>query len=253
MAVVERVEARPQRRAEREGVGREPGLHLGVRLPPVALEGEQVVAAPARDPLGDPGLAGERVEAHQAAREVQPVQQVGQDGQLAALGLGRALGEHEPALGGVGADQVQGRAAVPAVERAPHRLAVDRDLPRRVRLRPEDRPHPAEERALERVRVDQHQHPAEGVVRGDAVRQGEEALEPATRACSGRRARCPRSSPPRRARRRPRSPGCRAAGARPSTRSAGPRSTRAAAIRASSMAFPPSGKAEPLAAQASRD
>ena len=39
-------------------------------------------------------------------------------------------------------------------------------------------PHPGEERALERVRVDQHQHAAEGVVRGDAVRQREEALQP---------------------------------------------------------------------------
>ena len=81
-------------------------------------------------------------------------------------------------LGGEGADQVQGRAAVLAVERAPHRLAVDRDLPRRARIGPEDRPHPAQKAALEALRVDQHQHPAEGVVRGDAVRQLEEALQP---------------------------------------------------------------------------
>src|SRR3954463_9584368 len=32
----------------------------------VALEGQQVVAAPIGDALGDPGLAGERVQAHQA-------------------------------------------------------------------------------------------------------------------------------------------------------------------------------------------
>ena len=108
MAVVERVEAGPQRRAEREGVRREPRLHLRVGLPAVAFEGQQVVAPAAHDPLRDPRLAGERVEAHQAAREVEAVQQVGQDRQLAALGLGRALGEDDPALGRVGAHQVQG-------------------------------------------------------------------------------------------------------------------------------------------------
>jgi hypothetical protein len=151
---------------------------LRVRLRAVAFEGQQVVAAAAHDPLGDRRLAGERVQAHQAAREVQPVQQVGQDRQLPALGLGRALGQHDPALGRVGADQVQGRASLAEVERAPDGLAVDRHLPRPVPPGPEHRPHPAQERALERVRVDQHQHPPEGVVRGDAVRQLEEALQP---------------------------------------------------------------------------
>jgi hypothetical protein len=145
---------------------------------PVALEGQEVVAAPARDVPGDRGVAGERVQAHQAAAQVEAVQQVGQDRQLAALRLGSALGEDDPTLGRVGAHQVQGRPPVLAVERAAHRLAVDRDLPRPIPLRPEHRPHPAEERALERVRVDQHQHAAEGVVRGDAVGEIEEAPEP---------------------------------------------------------------------------
>src|SRR3954452_3979582 len=55
-------------------------------------------------------------------------------------------------------------------------LAVDRDPlalgPDRQRLRP------AGEAVLERVRVDQHEDPSERVVRGDAVRQLEEGLEP---------------------------------------------------------------------------
>src|SRR4051812_18025170 len=62
VAVVERVEAGAQRPAEREGVGREPRLDLGVGLPAVAFQGEQVVAAAAHDPLRDPRLASERVE-----------------------------------------------------------------------------------------------------------------------------------------------------------------------------------------------
>jgi hypothetical protein len=64
------------------------------------------------------------------------------------------------------------------VEGAPDGLAVDRDLPRDHLFRPEDRAYPAEERALERVRVDQHEDAPERVVRGDAVRQREETFEP---------------------------------------------------------------------------
>src|SRR3954466_2348392 len=73
---------------------------------------------------------------------------------------------------------MQGRAAVPAIERAPHRLAVDRDLPGSAGIGPEHRADPVEKAALEALRVDQHQHPAEGVVRGNAARQLEEALQP---------------------------------------------------------------------------
>ena len=76
------------------------------------------------------------------------------------------------------ADQVQGRAAVLAIERASDRLAIDRDLLGCRGIGTEDRPHPAEETALEARRIDQRQHPAEGVVRGDAVRQREEASQP---------------------------------------------------------------------------
>src|SRR3954464_1042895 len=53
VAVIEGVEGRAERGAEREGVGREPGLHLDVGLLPIALEREQVIPAPAQDPLGD--------------------------------------------------------------------------------------------------------------------------------------------------------------------------------------------------------
>jgi hypothetical protein len=68
---------------------------------------QQVVAAAGHDVPGDRGVAGERVQAHQAAAQVEAVQQVGQDRRLAALALGRAPGQDDPVLGGVGADQVQ--------------------------------------------------------------------------------------------------------------------------------------------------
>src|SRR5215210_7437572 len=38
--------------------------------------------------------------------------------------------------------------------------------------------HPAGEAHLERVRVDQHEHPPEGVVGGDAIRQSQDGLQP---------------------------------------------------------------------------
>src|SRR3954470_21541024 len=88
----------------------------------------------------------------------------------------RSLAERQPARAGPGADQVQWAVLVTAAARAPHGLAVDRDHlaldPVRQRLRP------AGGAGLERVRIDQHEHPPERVVRGDAVRQGEEGLEP---------------------------------------------------------------------------
>src|SRR5688572_10954669 len=46
------------------------------------------------------------------------------------------------------------------------------------RVRLEHRVYPAEEAALEAIRIDQHQHPAEGVVGGNAAPQLEEALQP---------------------------------------------------------------------------
>ena len=178
VAVVQRVKARAQQRAQRKGVGGKPIPYLRVGFPPVALEREQVVAASAHDLFGDRRLAGERVQADQAALEVETLEQVREDCQFPTLALGSLLRQDEPVLGRVGAHQVQGRPAALAVERAPDGLAVDRHLPRCHLGRPEDRSHPAKERALECLRVDQHQHATERVVRGDAARQLEEALQP---------------------------------------------------------------------------
>jgi hypothetical protein len=84
---------------------------------------------------------------------------------------------------------VQGRAALAAVEGAAHRHAVDRDLLRRVSLvGSEHRPHPAEGAALERVRVEEHEDLPERVVRGNAVRRGQDLPEPALLAAAVPRA-----------------------------------------------------------------
>src|SRR4051794_37192711 len=142
----------------------------------VRLEHEKIVGALGPDPLGDGLLAAHRVQGDDAAVEVQGAEQLGDGRDLVRLAVDRALAERQPAPARPGADQVQWAVLVTAAARAPHGLAVDRDHlaldPVRQRLRP------AGEAGLERVRVDEHEHPPERVVRGDAVRQGEEGPEP---------------------------------------------------------------------------
>src|SRR3954454_19990178 len=73
MAIVKGIEAGLQGAIQREGVGLEPALYLSMRLLLIALEGQQIVAATAGDLRGNPGLAGESVQADQAASQVQAV------------------------------------------------------------------------------------------------------------------------------------------------------------------------------------
>src|SRR5688572_1520531 len=83
--------------------------------------------------------------------------------------LPSALAERQPLLAGPGADQVQRPLRPAAVEGAAQRLAVDRHdlavdgLGKGL--------GPGAEAGLEGVRVDQHEDPPEGVVRGNAVSQ----------------------------------------------------------------------------------
>src|SRR3954467_8983152 len=135
----------------------------------IALEGQETVATTADDLRGDLGSAGEGIQADQAAAQVQAIEQIRQRRQLASLRADGTLRQHQPVLDRERADQVQGRAAVLAVERPPHGLAVDRDLPGSASIGPEHRADPVEKAALEALRVDQHQHAAEGVVRGDKL------------------------------------------------------------------------------------
>src|SRR3954466_15398863 len=81
------------------------------------------------------------------------------------------------ALAGSGADQVQRPLRPAAVKGAAQRLAVDR-----YDLAVEDLGKglgPSAEAGLEGIRVDQHEDAPEGVVRGNAIGQGQEGLQPA--------------------------------------------------------------------------
>jgi hypothetical protein len=142
----------------------------------IGLQHQEVVGALGPDPLGDALPAAHRVERDDAAVEVQGVEQPRDRGDLVRLAVDRAPAERQPPLARPGADQVERAAFVATAAGAPHGLAVDRHHlaldPARQGLRPPG------EAGLERVRIDEHEHPAEGVVRGDAVRQLEEGLEP---------------------------------------------------------------------------
>src|SRR5512134_1680101 len=63
-----------------------------------------------------------------------------------------------------------------AAARAPGGLAIDRHH-RALDLTGQG-PRPSREADLERVRIEQHEDPSERVVRGNAVRQGQEGLQP---------------------------------------------------------------------------
>ena len=79
-------------------------------------------------------------------------------------------------LAGPGADHVQRPLGTAAVEGTADGLAIDRhDLALDAITK---QAGPGREAGLERVRVDEHEHPPEGIVRRDAVGQGKEGLEP---------------------------------------------------------------------------
>ena len=100
----------------------------------------------------------------------------GDGGDLVGLLVHGDLAQQEVVGRGPGVDQVQRRLALGPVEGAPEGLAVDGDdlpLGRLVQ-----RLDPAEEAPLELVGVEPREEAAEGVVRGDAVGQGQEGLQP---------------------------------------------------------------------------
>jgi hypothetical protein len=136
----------------------------------VGLQPQEIVGPLGPKPRGDVRLAAHSVERHDAAVEVQSVEKFGNGGDLVRLAIDLALAEHQSLITRPGADQMQRAVIVAATARAPDGLAVDRhhlalDLAHQG-LRP------SREAGLKRVRIEQHEDPPKGVVRGDAVRQG---------------------------------------------------------------------------------
>lgn len=110
------------------GIG-EVGRYVLVQGRPVGLEAQQIVTASRQDQLGGFVLAVNCVGGDQPAAEVKAGEQRpgGQDLAVAVSGTEAPLADHEAGRGGEGGDHGQRVAAGGIVERAPERLAVDRD------------------------------------------------------------------------------------------------------------------------------
>lgn len=139
----------------------------------VVLDPDDVAGTLVDQLLHDRLLAAHRVHRHRGTAQVQSGQQLRNCGDLVALGLRPDLPQRHALAAVPGRHQVQrpvGRA------RAAQRLAVDGDvLLRQTRA---DLRHPAAKAGLEPHRVQHREHPAERVVRCDALLEGQETPQP---------------------------------------------------------------------------
>src|SRR4051812_23701566 len=177
MAVVEGIEHRLGRGATSKTVPLATLLYRQERLAVIGLEHQQVISAPLQDPVGNRLLTAHGIQRHDAVRQGQRLEQRRDRGDLVRLAIDLTLAERQALLAGPGADQVQWPLGPAAVEGPAHGLAVNRhDLPLEGLGKGLS---PGAEAGLEGIWVDQHEDPPEGVVRGNAVGQGQKGLQPA--------------------------------------------------------------------------
>src|ERR1700692_381348 len=142
--------------------------HRGKDLALIGLERDEIIGAPFEDLADDRFLAAHRVQGHDAALEIQRVEQFRNGSNLVRLIADLALAEHQAPLARAGADDMQRALIAATVEGTAHRLAIDGDdLPihaNRKGLRP------GCETTLKIRWVDQHEDTAEGVMGRNAVR-----------------------------------------------------------------------------------
>ena len=155
------------------GAGKAP-LDRIEQLALVLLERQHVMAAPLEHRRGEGAIAMQRIGGDDAAFERQHLQHF--QGTLRLVAAGRlARGQHHPGFRGEDVDHLQRRAALAALVGAAQRFAVDRH--HAGELDPVGlgkRRHEPPEMLLEGLRVQSAEHPAEGIVAGDAVLQPQE-------------------------------------------------------------------------------
>src|ERR687889_486504 len=98
VAFVEGVEHRPAAGPEAEAGALEVLAHGLEGVAVVGLQHQEIVSALGPDPLGDPLLAAHRVQGHDAAFELESVEQLGDGRDLVRLAVDRALPERQPLL-----------------------------------------------------------------------------------------------------------------------------------------------------------
>src|SRR3990170_5941643 len=154
----------------------EQALHRGMQRGLIALDRQDVVGAAATDRGRGLLLTMQGVERDHGALQFQQVQQFHGGRNLVALVVDRHVPQRQPQPARPGADQVQSRPALGRVEAAAERLAVQGHV--LAGQRTLEAGHPILQAAQELARVESREHPAEGVVRGEAVLQPQEAAEP---------------------------------------------------------------------------
>ena len=142
----------------------------------VACETQHVVAALGVDGPGDGRLAAHRIDGDHAVGEGEHLQQCGNRGDLIGRGVGLHLAQPQPLRRGPRAHHVDGGLVGRRIKGPAERLPVDGDHVSRQQVG--HRRDPREKGRLERLGVQRREDAAEGVVRRDVMRQGEEPSEP---------------------------------------------------------------------------
>src|SRR3954447_9240502 len=92
----------------------------------VGLQPQEIVGTLRPDPRGDVLLTPHGIERHDAAVEMQGVEQLGDGGDLVRLAVDLALTEHQSLIARPGTDQMQRAVIVATAAGTPDGLAVDR-------------------------------------------------------------------------------------------------------------------------------
>ncbi len=151
----------------------QPQRHVLAQPRVVVLQRQHVIRARLVGLVGDGLLATHGVDADHGPLQFQQVQHLRDGGDLVGLAVHRLLRQHQPRLGGVGAQQMRRALLAPASAQG---LAVQADL--LAREAGQGRPRPAQERRREDPRPQPADGIAERVMRGDAVGEFQELPEP---------------------------------------------------------------------------
>jgi len=153
--------------------GLDQGARIGKQGRLVLLEGEHIGPAPIEDPAGHLGMAMQGVGRDDAALQREQLQHLQGASHLVAVGR-QTLRNGQPGLGRKHVDQMQRRAAPATLEGAAQGLAVHgHDTPQGLG----EVPHEAAQSRLEGLRIEQAEHPAEGVVAWNAVFQAQDLAQ----------------------------------------------------------------------------
>ncbi len=142
----------------------------------IALERQHVVRLLLHELLGDHALTAHRVNRDNAARQCQQAEQGGQRGNLVRLCLDGDLAQEQPIGRRPRPDEMQRSVPGTMIMRAPHARPIQCNHLTGGLHRTGG--NPGQEAALKPGRVEGGEHPPEGIVRGDAIGQGQERLQP---------------------------------------------------------------------------